>query len=90
MNNSDIVAMWIVALALVGAVGVQGALPDMPPRPGYGVETLGPRAEFTEPGVAEPVVPPSERAEPALVMDEDRTPALAAALHGVAKRAFGC
>jgi hypothetical protein len=75
----DIVAMWVVAVALVGAVGAHSTLPDLPPRPGYGVEGLeaaAPRQVFTEPGLAGPLVPPSDRPAPTLVQEQARTPDL--------------
>jgi hypothetical protein len=61
MNGSDIAAMWIVAVALVGAVAAHSALPDVPPRLGYGVELVGPRQFFTEAGVPRPAVRPNDR-----------------------------
>jgi len=82
--------MWIVAAALVGGVGARSALPDLPPRLGYGVEALGPRLEFKEPGIAGPVVPTSKHPMPALVAELPRTPGFAEVVQNLTKRMIGC
>ena len=38
--------MWIVALTLVGVVGMQSALPDQSPRLGDGVEAIKPEQQL--------------------------------------------
>jgi hypothetical protein len=90
MKRSDIVATWVVAAALVGAVGLHSLLPDLPPRLGYGVETLGPRASFTEPGVAGPVVPPDARPTPTPAPTQARGSDLADVLQGLSRWIFKC
>jgi hypothetical protein len=88
----DVVAMWVVAVALVGAVGAHSTLPDLPPRPGYGVEGLeaaAPRQVFTEPGLAGPMVPPGDRLAPTLVQEQARPPDLPEVLQSIT-RLFRC
>jgi hypothetical protein len=85
MKGSDIVGMWIVALALVGAVAAQGASPDVSPRLGHGVEVVGLRPSFAEPDAAGPAVPVSM-----LVQDKARTPGLTEVLQGLTRRVFKC
>lgn len=90
LNSSNIVAMWIVALVLVGAVGAHGMLPDTPPRLAHGVETFAPRPEFAELGLASLVVPMGERSPPALTREKSRTPNLSEFVQGITKRVLGC
>jgi hypothetical protein len=88
----DIVAMWVVAVALVGAVGVHSTLPDLPPRPGYGVEGLeaaAPQQVFAEPGQAGPVVPPADRPVPTPVRGQTNMPDLPEVLQSIT-RLFRC
>lgn len=72
MKRAEIVSMWVVALALVGTIGLQSVIPDMQQHLPHGIQTLTPRVELTAPGVSAPMMPLSERTAPVLVVQAQR------------------
>jgi hypothetical protein len=74
-NRTELVAAWIVALALIAAMGAHALLPSTPPRLEPGVTDAGqPRAVREAPSRAFDLdVPPIDLGDPVLSLDDRRS-----------------